>query len=192
MPSLSARLQPNGTYVMHAIEYGLCEAPTGQGCDQTPDHCGFRDNHNVSIWTTPDLSSGYVWQVGALPKAHGVSLLECLPFRRSWEFQGYAFPYTARPAGLIFRPEAIFNPREAAPPPRILPWPPPTMLSRCTTDTSLWVLTYNQASGGSASPARCPLDSERHGLTHLPCPSPPLHNRHVHHVRVTVSFRPLL
>jgi hypothetical protein len=84
----SIRVLPNGTYIMHSIEYGLCVAPTGMGCDQTPDHCGFRNNHNVSVWTSPDLSSG------------------------SWTFSGYAFPYTARPAGLIFRPEAIFNPSE--------------------------------------------------------------------------------
>jgi hypothetical protein len=42
----SIRRLPNGSYVMHAIEYGLCVAPTGQGCDSTPDHCGFRGNHS--------------------------------------------------------------------------------------------------------------------------------------------------
>ena len=99
---MTLRLLPDGRYVMHAIEYGLCVAPTGQGCDQTPDHCGFRDTHNVSVWTSPDLSSG------------------------SWHFEGYAFDLAARPAGLIFRPDAIYNP-----------------------NTQLWVLTYNQASGGN-------------------------------------------
>jgi hypothetical protein len=44
---MSLRRLPDGTYVMHAIEYGLCTAPTGMGCDQTPDHCGFRNDHNV-------------------------------------------------------------------------------------------------------------------------------------------------
>ena len=99
---MTLRVLPDGTYVMHSIEYGLCVAPAGQGCDGTPDHCGFRDTHNVSVWTSKDLSSG------------------------SWHWHGYAFDYTARPAGLIFRPDAIFNP-----------------------NTQMWVLTYNQASGGN-------------------------------------------
>jgi len=80
------RVLPNGSYVMHAIEYGLCEAPTGQGCDSTPDHCGFRDNHNITVWLSNDLSSG------------------------SWQRVGYAFPLEARPSSLIFRPDAIYNP----------------------------------------------------------------------------------
>ena len=98
----SIRQLPNGTYVMHAIEYGLCVAPTGQGCDSTPDHCGFRGTHNVTVWTSPNLTSG------------------------SWTRAGYAFPLTARPAGLIFRPDAIFNP-----------------------NTGLWVLYYNDAGNGN-------------------------------------------
>lgn len=67
-----------------------------------PDHCGFLDTHNVTVWTSPDLSSG------------------------SWNRVGYAFPPSSRPAGLIFRPDAIFNP-----------------------NTGLWVLWYNQASPGN-------------------------------------------
>jgi hypothetical protein len=98
----TVRVLPNGTYVMHAIEYGLCVAPTGQGCDSTPDHCGFRDSHNVSVWTSPDMTSG------------------------SWTNAGYAFPLAARPASLIFRPDAIFNP-----------------------NTNLWVLYYNDAGRGN-------------------------------------------
>jgi len=98
----SIRILPNGTYIMHTIEYGLCDAPTNFGCDQTADHCGFRDNHNVTIWTSNDLSSG------------------------SWNYVGYAFDLTSRPAGLIFRPDAIYNP-----------------------NTGLWVLWYNQATPGN-------------------------------------------
>jgi hypothetical protein len=100
---MSLRLLPDGTYVMHAIEYGLCEAPTDMGCDGTADHCGFRQNHNVTVWTSPDLSSG------------------------SWRLHGYAFDLSARPPGLLFRPDAIFNP-----------------------NTNLWVLFYNDASNGNA------------------------------------------
>jgi len=36
------------TYVMHTIEYGLCVAPPRMGCDQQPDHCGFRGNVRAS------------------------------------------------------------------------------------------------------------------------------------------------
>jgi hypothetical protein len=49
---------------MHAMSYGLCEEPAGQGCDQTPDHCGFLPDHNISIWSSPDLSSGSWEYVG--------------------------------------------------------------------------------------------------------------------------------
>ena len=76
-------------------------APANLGCDQTPDHCGFRDNHNVTAWSSPDLTSG------------------------SWVKHGNAFPYTARPPGLIFRPDAIFN-----------------------ENTQTWVLWYNWAGQG--------------------------------------------
>lgn len=55
------------------------------GCD-SPDRCGFRLDHNVSVYASWDLSSG------------------------SWAFQGYAFHWTERPAGTLFRPSAVFNP----------------------------------------------------------------------------------
>ena len=99
---LSLRVLPDGTFVMHTIEYGLCLAPAKLGCDATPDHCGFRGNHNVTVWTSRDLSSG------------------------SWVKAGDAFPLAARPAGLIFRPDAIF-----------------------CKNTGLWVLLYNFAGGGN-------------------------------------------
>lgn len=98
---LSLRVLPDGTYLATTIEYGLCVAPTGQGCDQTPDHCGLRSNHNITIWSSPDLTSG------------------------SWTKHGDAFPLSSRPPGLIFRPDAIFNP-----------------------NTQLWVLWYNYAGVG--------------------------------------------
>lgn len=99
---LTLRVLPDGSYVMHTIEYGLCVAPTGQGCDGTIDRCGFRGNHNITVWTSPDLSSG------------------------SWTKKGDAFALSARPQGIIYRPDAIFNP-----------------------DTQLWVLWFNLASGGN-------------------------------------------
>jgi hypothetical protein len=102
---LIIRSLPDGTYVMYTNEYGLCVAPTNYGCDQTPDHCGFRQNHNITIWTSPDLSSG------------------------SWIYRGMAFNYTDRPAGILYRPDALFN-----------------------TRTGFWVLWFNLdvASGGGS------------------------------------------
>ena len=40
------------------VSYGGCTAPVPLGCTQMPDSCGFRLDHNVSIWSSPDLSSG--------------------------------------------------------------------------------------------------------------------------------------
>ena len=82
---LSVRRLPGGNYVMYTNSYGLCTAALPLGCDQTPDHCGFRSDHNVTIYTSPDLSSG------------------------SWEFRGLAYDWKARPAGVLYRPDAIFN-----------------------------------------------------------------------------------
>ena len=93
---LSLRRLDNGSFVMHTIEYGLCLAPANYGCDQTADKCGFRADHNVSVWLSDDLSSG------------------------SWRKVGDAFPLAARPPGLIYRPDAIYNP-----------------------NTGLWVLWYD-------------------------------------------------
>ncbi len=33
---------PAPGYYLFTIEYGLCEEPKNQGCDQTPDKCGFQ------------------------------------------------------------------------------------------------------------------------------------------------------
>ena len=82
---------------------GSAWPPPRMGCDQQPDHCGFRSNHNITVWTSPSLASG------------------------SWVKVGDAFPLDSRPPGLIFRPDAIYNP-----------------------NTRTWVLWYNQASGGNA------------------------------------------
>lgn len=83
---LSLRQLPNGSYVMHTIEYGLCVAPSHYGCDQLPTKCGFLTTHNITVYVSEDLSSG------------------------SWRKVGDAFPLTSRPPGLIYRPDAIHNP----------------------------------------------------------------------------------
>jgi len=51
-----------------------------------PDLCGFRQDHNVSIFSSPDLSSG------------------------SWRFEALAFEVAARPRGILYRPHVVFNP----------------------------------------------------------------------------------
>jgi len=72
-------------YWMHTASYGLCKEPKNYGCDQTADHCGFQLDHNITIWTSPDLSSG------------------------SWKFIGYAIDWRDRPAGIVFRPSATYS-----------------------------------------------------------------------------------
>ena len=54
-----------GRWWVHAASYGadpggagLCDDPPHTGCEQTEDACGFHPNHNVSVFSSPDLSSG--------------------------------------------------------------------------------------------------------------------------------------
>jgi hypothetical protein len=51
-----------------------------------PEKCGFRLDHNISIWTSPNLTSG------------------------SWTYVGNAINVTDRPAGMIYRPHVVYNP----------------------------------------------------------------------------------
>jgi hypothetical protein len=67
------------------VSYGKCVAPVPLGCTVMPDMCGHRLDHNVSIFSSPDLSSG------------------------SWVFERFAFPYTERPTGILYRPHVVFN-----------------------------------------------------------------------------------
>jgi hypothetical protein len=83
----SLRKYPNRPgYTMCSIAYGECKEPANQGCDQTPDKCGFQPNHTINIWRSPDLSTG------------------------SWEFVTAAVTLENRPPGTIYRPDAIWNP----------------------------------------------------------------------------------
>lgn len=75
----------NGRWYSICVSYGLCTAPVPQGCTQMPDLCGFRNTHNVSVFSSPDLSSG------------------------SWQFERLALPYTERPPGILYRPHVVFN-----------------------------------------------------------------------------------
>jgi hypothetical protein len=69
---------------MTAVSYGLCTAPVPLGCDKTADSCGFQQDHNVTIWRSPNLVN--------------------------WTYVGLAFEWTARPPGTLFRPSVVWNP----------------------------------------------------------------------------------
>eukprot|EP00158_Paraphelidium_tribonemae_P010360 Partr_v1_DN47593_c0_g1_i1_m59135 len=80
-------VDPDGYYWLHGIAYGGCREPPNQGCDQVgKPPCGFQPNHTIDIYRSRDLSSG------------------------SWEYVGVAVAPDQRPAGVVFRPSAIWNP----------------------------------------------------------------------------------
>lgn len=72
---------PSGDYHFYGMSYGNCKA---QGCGR--GSCGFQTTHNISLYTSPDLSQG------------------------SWDFQGHVLPVHDRPSGVYYRPKVIFNP----------------------------------------------------------------------------------
>eukprot|EP01121_Diplochlamys_sp_Union-15-3_P003308 TRINITY_DN1315_c0_g1_i2.p1 TRINITY_DN1315_c0_g1~~TRINITY_DN1315_c0_g1_i2.p1 ORF type:complete len:355 (-),score=38.68 TRINITY_DN1315_c0_g1_i2:69-1133(-) len=76
----------NGLFYFYAIDYGSCQEQP-QGCSNTATgSCGFRLDHNISLWTSEDLSSG------------------------SWKFQGNILPVDHRPVGVYYRPIVVYNP----------------------------------------------------------------------------------
>ncbi|CAF0743942.1 unnamed protein product [Adineta steineri] len=83
------QFEKNGLYYMHAMQYGLCEEPPNYGCDGAgmPSKCGFQMDHNISIWSSPNLTSG------------------------SWSYVGNSINVTDRPAGVVFRPHLVYNPK---------------------------------------------------------------------------------
>lgn len=76
----------NGTYFLWGMSYGDCPV-TKNGCEGLffPPHCGFRNNHSVSLFTSPDL--------------------------QAWTFVGDALPPSARPDAVYFRPQVQLNAR---------------------------------------------------------------------------------
>ena len=76
----------NGTYYYWGMQYGLCNI-TKSGCDGLwyPPHCGYRTNHNVSLYSSPDLVT--------------------------WNFVLDALPMESRPLRVYYRPQVVFNPR---------------------------------------------------------------------------------
>jgi hypothetical protein len=76
-----------GVFYMYAMKYALCHAgPThGAGCSSNRSDCDFRDDHNVSVFTSVNLTSG------------------------SWEWQADIFP-AAAPTSAYFRGKVMHNP----------------------------------------------------------------------------------
>ena len=74
----------NSTYFYWGMSYGLCNI-TKSGCDGLwyPPHCGYRTNHNLSLYTSPDL-------------VH-------------WTFALDALPMAARPPAVYYRPQVVHN-----------------------------------------------------------------------------------
>ena len=78
-------LQFNSTYYYWGMGYGEC-AITPDGCTGLffPPHCGYRDNHTLSLYSSPDL--------------------------RTWTYELDALPLAARPLSVYFRPQVVYNP----------------------------------------------------------------------------------
>jgi hypothetical protein len=74
-----------GRWYAHCVSYGLCVAPLPLGCSPTPDDCGARLDHNVSVFSSPDLSAG------------------------SWTFEGLALAASARRRGILYRPHVVYS-----------------------------------------------------------------------------------
>ena len=73
------------SWYFYGMSYGTCRE--SDGCsNSTTGACGFRDDHNVSIFTSPDLS------------------------QESWAYAGNALPL-GRPRAIYYRPKVIYNAR---------------------------------------------------------------------------------
>ena len=77
----------NGLYLWHAASYGNCTEPKGNsGCaDASPGNCGFRLDHNVTLYSSPDLIT--------------------------WTNNGIAFSAKGNlpPSSVLFAPKTIYN-----------------------------------------------------------------------------------
>ena len=76
---------PQQGWYFYGMEYGMCEENPTDGCtNHTIGACGFRTDHNVSIFRSPDLS------------------------QNSWTRVGSALP-DGRPTAIYYRPKVLFN-----------------------------------------------------------------------------------
>ena len=82
-----------GEWWLHAASYGT-DPGTGALCDDPPKHgcgigggCGFHPNHNVSMYSSPNMSSG------------------------TWTYRGDALRCEDLPdCGILYRPHLVWNP----------------------------------------------------------------------------------
>ena len=88
--------QAGGRYYYYAMGYQNCSDPAGifshvvapYGCPGVLKRigaCGFRTDHAVNVYSSPDLTN--------------------------WTFEGDALPTQARPKGVYFRPKVVYNRR---------------------------------------------------------------------------------
>jgi hypothetical protein len=77
--------QADNRYYMHVMSYGLCSEPKGESGCPASDFCGTGRDHNISVYSSEDLSYA------------------------SWKFEGNAIDISNRPAGTVYRPDAHFN-----------------------------------------------------------------------------------
>ena len=66
-------LRVNGTWYWWAMGYGDCDQRHSHGCDGVYGigDCGFRDNHTIGLFTSPDLAAWTRLAVDVLPKGGG-------------------------------------------------------------------------------------------------------------------------
>lgn len=86
----------DGEWWLHAASYGtdpstgaLCDDPPRTGCQKAGGYggCGFHRNHNVSMYSSPNMSSG------------------------SWTYRGDALRCAELPdCGILYRPHMVWNP----------------------------------------------------------------------------------
>lgn len=79
-------LEVNGTFFYWGMSYGPCNI-TADGCAGLwlPPHCGYRTDHNLSLYVSEDLVS--------------------------WRFALDALPMAERPVSVYYRPQVVYNAR---------------------------------------------------------------------------------
>jgi len=80
------QFEKNGLYFFYGMGYGDCHTVLDFGCAGAfmIGDCGFRTNHTINLYTSPDLSR--------------------------WTFVRDILPWNAgRPLGIYYRPKVIFN-----------------------------------------------------------------------------------
>ena len=82
---------PGGLYYLYAMGYGNCTEKDGlippfqcPGIYKPFGACGFRTDHRLSIYTSPNLVT--------------------------WTYAGDGLPESQRPPGIYFRPKVVFDP----------------------------------------------------------------------------------